>query len=87
MLSGTSSLPSEAMAALRSEGIEPVGPVWTGGAQRIPNECAAHKALDLVGDIACAIGYLPALRIIARDTGHYLHARLGRALRHAHRER
>lgn len=76
-------LPPQAMAALRQEGVHLDGPAWTGGAERIPSECAAHKALDLVGDIAVAMGYLPALRITARDAGHSLHAELGRALREA----
>jgi UDP-3-O-acyl-N-acetylglucosamine deacetylase len=86
MLAGRSPLPAQALAVLVKAGIVSAGPVWSGGDERLPGECAAHKALDLVGDIACAIGYLPALRIIARDTGHNLHARLGQALRHAHRE-
>lgn len=87
MLAGRTSLPETAMETLRSRGIEPRGQVWTGGAERVSMECAAHKALDLVGDIACAIGYLPTLRIVARDTGHALHARLGQALRNVHREK
>jgi UDP-3-O-acyl-N-acetylglucosamine deacetylase len=72
---------------LGRDGVQPVGQVWTGGEERVPMECAAHKALDLVGDIACAIGYLPALRIVARDAGHTLHAKLSRALRNANSER
>ncbi len=87
LLAGRTVLPEIALQELRGEGIEPLGPVWTGKAERVPNECAAHKALDLVGDIACAIGYLPALRIVARDAGHTLHAKLCQALRNAHRER
>jgi len=57
--------------------------VWSGGPERMANECAAHKALDLVGDIGVWIGYLPALSIRARDAGHDLHHRLGRVLREA----
>lgn len=57
--------------------------VWSGGAPRMENECAAHKALDLVGDIGVWIGYLPQLSIRARDTGHDLHHALGRVLREA----
>jgi UDP-3-O-[3-hydroxymyristoyl] N-acetylglucosamine deacetylase len=86
LLAGPIALPEIALEELRREGIEPRGRVWTGGDERIPDECAAHKALDLVGDIACAIGYLPALRIVARDAGHTLHAKLGQALRHAHED-
>jgi hypothetical protein len=71
---------------LHAQGMEPVGNAWTGGPERLPMECAAHKALDLVGDIGCAIGYLPSLRIHARDAGHALHAVLCRALRIAHRD-
>jgi len=62
-------------------GIEPENKVWTGGAARLPNECAAHKAMDLAGDIGCWIGYLPKLSIHARDAGHDLHHLLGSALR------
>jgi UDP-3-O-[3-hydroxymyristoyl] N-acetylglucosamine deacetylase len=81
---GNGPVASEAMAELRREGLSLDGPVWSGGRERMPMECAAHKALDLVGDIGCAIGYLPALRITARDAGHALHAMLCRALRAAH---
>jgi hypothetical protein len=86
LLAPRGNLPPQALEALGKAGVEPLGPVWTGGEERIPGECAAHKALDLVGDIACAIGYLPPLRIVARDAGHALHAQLGRALREAHQE-
>lgn len=74
-------LPREAVEVLEREGLAMEGPVWTGGVERVGNECAAHKALDLVGDIAVALGYLPPIRITARDAGHPLHAQLGRALR------
>jgi UDP-3-O-acyl-N-acetylglucosamine deacetylase len=80
---GADPVPTEALEALRQEGLRLDGPVWSGGEERMPMECAAHKTLDLVGDIGCAIGYLPALRITARDAGHALHAELCRALRDA----
>lgn len=87
LFAGRAVLPERALEMLGRDGVQPVGQVWTGGEERVPMECAAHKALDLVGDIACAIGYLPALRIVARDAGHTLHAKLSRALRNANSER
>lgn len=76
--------PSERAMALAAElGRDPADPVWTGGSERMPDECAAHKALDLVGDIGTWMGYLPALNLRARDAGHDLHHLLGRALRDA----
>lgn len=62
-------------------GVDPREGMWFGGPARMPAECAAHKALDLVGDIAAQIGYLPRLAIHARDAGHGLHQRLAEALR------
>ncbi len=73
----------QALELARSLGVDPAEPVWSGGAPRENEECAAHKALDLVGDIGVWIGYLPALSIRARDAGHDLHHQLGRALRAA----
>jgi len=81
---GGRSVPAEAADELRRNGLRLDGAVWSGGEERMERECAAHKALDLVGDIGCAIGYLPALRITARDAGHALHAGLCQALRAAH---
>jgi hypothetical protein len=62
-------------------GVEPERTEWTGGAERMAHECAAHKALDLVGDILLWLGYLPRLDVLAIDAGHVLHHRLGKALR------
>jgi UDP-3-O-acyl-N-acetylglucosamine deacetylase len=67
----------------KERGVDPEAVVWSGGLERMENECAAHKALDLIGDIGVWIGYLPSLSIRARDTGHELHHLLGRALRDA----
>ena len=86
LLAGRGPNAPECIRMLEEEGLDTRGKVWTGGPERIPMECAAHKALDLVGDIGCAIGYLPAIRIHARDAGHALHAALCRALRTAHRD-
>ena len=86
LFAGKGPLPPQCLRTLEEEGVDTDGNIWTGGAQRVPMECAAHKALDLVGDIGCAIGYLPAIRILARDAGHALHAELCRALRAAHRD-
>ena len=73
----------EALGLAIELGVDPGSEAWTGGAARMANECAAHKAMDLVGDIGCWIGYLPRLSIFARDAGHDLHHLLGRALRDA----
>ncbi len=72
---------SDAIELAGREGVDPDQPVWSGAIPRMPNECAAHKALDLVGDIGVWIGYLPGLSIHARDAGHDLHHLLGAALR------
>jgi hypothetical protein len=72
---------AEALRLACQHRIDPEKRVWTGGDARMPDECAAHKAMDLAGDIGCWIGYLPKLSIHARDTGHDLHHLLGSALR------
>jgi UDP-3-O-acyl-N-acetylglucosamine deacetylase len=46
---------------------------------RFPNECARHKALDVLGDLALA-GARLAGRFIASRSGHRLHAELTRQL-------
>lgn len=46
---------------------------------RFPNECARHKALDVLGDLALA-GARVAGRFIAYRSGHRLHAELTRKL-------
>jgi UDP-3-O-acyl N-acetylglucosamine deacetylase len=46
---------------------------------RFPNECARHKALDVLGDLALA-GCRVAARIVAWRSGHRLHAELTRQL-------
>lgn len=74
---------AEALALARRLGVPEDLPVWSGGATRMENECAAHKAMDLIGDIGVWIGYLPPLSIRARDSGHALHHSLGRVLRQA----
>lgn len=76
-------VPESALALARELGVDPVERVWTGGPERVPDECAAHKAIDLAGDIGVWIGYLPPLSVFARDAGHELHHLLGRALRDA----
>jgi len=81
LLRGRTDLGPEAEALARDLGVDPRSPVWTGGPARMPDECAAHKALDLVGDILLWLGYLPCLEVIAHDAGHALHHRLGARLR------
>lgn len=72
----------ESVLELASQiGVDPRREVWVGGDERVPCECAAHKALDLVGDILLWLGYLPSLHIVACDAGHALHHRLGARLR------
>lgn len=46
---------------------------------RFPNECARHKALDVLGDLALT-GRRIAGRVIACRSGHRLHAELTRQL-------
>jgi UDP-3-O-acyl N-acetylglucosamine deacetylase len=46
---------------------------------RYPNECARHKALDVLGDLALT-GVRVAGRIVASRSGHRLHAELARRL-------
>jgi UDP-3-O-acyl N-acetylglucosamine deacetylase len=46
---------------------------------RFPNECARHKALDVIGDLALA-GRRIVGQIIAYRSGHRLHAELTRQL-------
>lgn len=58
----------------------PDGPI--GNALRFPDECARHKMLDLVGDLAL-IGCDLAGQVIAHRSGHQLNASLVRALREA----
>lgn len=50
------------------------GPVG-GAAYRIENECAAHKALDLIGDLIL-LGELPVAHYICIKGGHRLHHKL-----------
>ena len=50
--------------------------VLEGGELRDPDEFAAHKLLDLVGDLALAAPGLPRLKIRARNAGHFWHHRL-----------
>ncbi len=81
LLASPDHLDSQALALAEEIGVAPERKVWTGGAERMADECAAHKALDLVGDILLWLGYLPRLDVIAIDAGHVLHHRLGKALR------
>jgi UDP-3-O-[3-hydroxymyristoyl] N-acetylglucosamine deacetylase len=46
---------------------------------RFPNECARHKSLDVLGDLALA-GCRVSGRVIAHRSGHRLHAALTRQL-------
>lgn len=81
LLRGKHPVNGHALELAHQIGIDPSRAVWTGGDERVSCECAAHKALDLVGDILLWLGYLPSLHLIARDAGHGLHHRLGARLR------
>lgn len=81
LLRGARPVDESALELAYQIGIDPSRSVWTGGDERVACECAAHKALDLVGDILLWLGYLPSLHVSARDTGHNLHHRLGARLR------
>ena len=81
-------LESEAVA-LRAEGIGartteadllvfgPGGPI--GNALRFPDECARHKILDMLGDLAL-LGKDLVGHVVAHRSGHQLNAALARAL-------
>lgn len=56
-----------------SLGVDPSQEVWTGGPARQAGECAAHKALDLIGDFHLGLGGIPLGKIEAMDSGHCLH--------------
>ena len=43
-------------------------------------ECAAHKVLDLVGDLALWLGFLPCIEIEMRNVGHAQFHALGQHL-------
>lgn len=64
--------PSEFSVA-RSLGVDPSLDVWAGGEARLTAECAAHKALDLIGDFHLMLGGIPVGKIEAMDTGHLSH--------------
>jgi UDP-3-O-[3-hydroxymyristoyl] N-acetylglucosamine deacetylase len=53
---------------------------------RIESECAAHKILDLLGDLALA-GPLPAAHYICVRGGHWLHLKLAARLRQSVRKK
>lgn len=50
------------------------------GAERFPGECAAHKVLDLVGDLGLFLGMLPRIEIEMENVGHKEFHALGREL-------
>ena len=49
------------------------------GALRFPNECVRHKVLDLIGDLSL-LGIHVVGHIVAKCSGHQLHARLVQAI-------
>jgi UDP-3-O-acyl-N-acetylglucosamine deacetylase len=46
---------------------------------RYPNECARHKALDVLGDLAL-VGARVVGRFVAHRSGHRLHSEMARQL-------
>lgn len=61
-------------------GLDPDALRWS-GSERFPGECAAHKVLDLVGDLGLFLGKLPRIEIEMENVGHKEFHALGRALR------
>lgn len=60
--------------------------VVAGGKLRMPNEPVMHKILDLIGDIALPVPFLPKLRIRIHNGGHFAHRKLlERILEYAYR--
>jgi hypothetical protein len=53
-----------------SRGLDPDATILVGARERMDGECAAHKVLDLVGDLGLFIGALPGLEIHMKDVGH-----------------
>lgn len=51
-------------------------PLLNQGAWRMPSECARHKLLDLLGDLALAGPALPTLAVEIRNGGHAAHHHL-----------
>lgn len=79
LLRGTLGTEAEHQCA-QQLGVDPSMTSWTGGASRMMDECASHKALDLVGDLRLVLGGIPCGKIEVRDAGHSLHLALCRAL-------
>jgi UDP-3-O-acyl N-acetylglucosamine deacetylase len=82
-------IPEEAAQAMRAQGIGhrvtprdllifgPRGPIEN--TLRFPDECARHKVLDVVGDLALT-GCEVVGHVVAYRSGHQLHAELARLL-------
>ena len=51
-----------------------------GAVYRVERECAAHKVIDILGDIAL-LGFVPLAHYICIRGGHWLHARLVERMR------
>jgi len=65
---------------VRAHDLRLEGNVLAGAPLRMPSEAAAHKALDLVGDLSLWLRGLPRLRIEMTGVGHREFHELGRAL-------
>jgi len=67
-------------AFVRTQGLPCDGGVLVGAPLRMTSEAAAHKVLDLIGDLALWVRGLPCLRIEMEGVGHREFHELGRAL-------
>lgn len=69
-----------AVALATEMGIAPSTLDWSLEPARMASECAAHKVLDLVGDLGLWLGVLPCLEIKMENVGHAQFHELGRLL-------
>lgn len=61
-------------------GVDPMCFDWSLEPPRMDAECAAHKVLDLVGDLGLWLGILPCMEIEMCNVGHAQFHELGRRL-------
>jgi hypothetical protein len=65
----------------RERGLDPDAAVMSGEPLRMAGELAAHKVLDLIGDLALWTGGIPRLEITMEGVGHREFHALGNALK------
>lgn len=71
---------AEEFALAAQLGVDPMCSDWSLEPPRMDAECAAHKVLDLVGDLGLWLGFLPRLEIHMKNVGHAQFHELGRRL-------